>query len=519
MEQHASQARPPPERYEYTPLPDPNTHIRLLELFPVEDELELISGELLDVALADAPPFVAFSYTWGSETPVIPILLHVKLFAIHENLYSFLWHYVRTGRRDRLWIDALTIKQRDTYEKGQRVNLMRHIFESADIVVIWLSHPCGWDYFSRLFVVQEFTLARRLMVQCGTRWVDWELSRGWRQRRNAPLNDHLAAFMRSGSRSQQATVDALIEQREMWQRNRSQQPGTHLLDLVASHRERHCKDVRDRVYGLIGLANNDISHIKPDYQISAIDLFFQILEAENALVMNNCCRSWQPLWQALELGKFELLNDAYLSRPRSKGKMIFMHAHGDVKIHQTIPRHNMGRGILEGETGAQSLEYLVLPPQKDHGQLHSHPVQVVVPAEAEVKGALYHLGYPLGFILKDSLVQDDTLRKAETVPTAKDLQELATGALAVRIPSSLEGMLKTTEEVTVWQKITLSATRIYDCFDLNGLHVMDTSPVPCATNGQPCIVVSMTRAKFARCRLASLHFRASSKSDKEHHNQ
>ncbi len=512
------------ERYKYTPLPDPNTHIRLLQLSPVKDDLDLISGELTHVALDDAPPFVALSYTWGPKTPVIPILLDRSLFGVQQNLFSFLWHYVRTGRKDRLWIDALTINQQNPAEKGSQVNLMARIFESADVTVIWLGDPCGFDYTVRLWTLQEFVLARRLMIQHGVYWADWEAFKDWRLPQNHEARDHngVTASRTSEFRSQLSRFDPLQMQREAWQRtSSSQRRGTNLLDLVASNDQRGCMDARDRVYGLLGLANSEIANIKPDYQLSAADLFFKVLERADALVSKEYCRSWKPLWKALELDRSDSINDPYRSRPLPGEGQIFMHAHVVEKMHDALPHLCLKGGMVDNKNEMEAVEHLFLPVRRA-AQKSFYSVQVAVPALTETTGVLYRLDAFnfLSFILKDRPIQDESfIYDAKDVPATKDLHDLATGAVAWRL---IEDGYKTDRrmssvqppqdhlfelskygrfdmEMATRQVLMLSMTKRLGCFDLDGILIMDTSSRQCSNAGQSSVVISMPCSKFARC--------------------
>lgn len=124
MEAEVFRLRSGDDGYQYEDLIDPATHIRLLKLSPMESNYAPISGELIPVALTDLPKYIALSYVWGPETPQVPICLNEEPFIVHQNLYAFLWHYIRSGRMDMLWVDAVCIDQQNKVEKNSQVGKM-----------------------------------------------------------------------------------------------------------------------------------------------------------------------------------------------------------------------------------------------------------------------------------------------------------------------------------------------------------------------------------------------------------
>ena len=310
-----SMAKPTP--YRHDSLSDAASQIRLLKLTSCEDDFSAISGELVAVGLAEAPDYVALSYVWGPETPLMQILLHGKPFNVQQNLYSFLWHFLRAGRNEMLWIDALCINQEDLTEKSSAVNSMGDLYRQAASVVIWLGSPdeiisealsflgsyvddastAQNDYFrdhkvtryfdairrlvddpywSRIWIVQEFILARHIYVLYGTSWHGWDHFFSWlssEDRRSRP--DEI--------RGNQSKVSELSQQRDRHQAP-SGPTGAMLIDLVTANRERNCKDSRDRVFGLLSLVDRPLPGsraITANYQMSTAKLFFTIFEARD----------------------------------------------------------------------------------------------------------------------------------------------------------------------------------------------------------------------------------------------
>ena len=58
------------------------------------------------------------------------------------------------------------------------------------------------------------------------------------------------------------------------------------IDLVCKHRDWQCSDPRDKVYALLLLASPYL-RIKPDYTLSAAELFIKMCTALSALALGN----------------------------------------------------------------------------------------------------------------------------------------------------------------------------------------------------------------------------------------
>lgn len=202
--------------FEHTALEDPARQIRLLKLEPSQDG---DNGDTIRLSLTvhgfgpslQTPPYTALSYTWGPPRPTRQVTLNDKAFSIRENL----WLFLRAIHPDSaegeplaadtyLWIDQLTIDQSNSAEKSHQVAMMGDIYSRAATVLVWLG-PAGADslhaeafinarspqrsalaittttpemrrgaarllhrpYWTRLWVIQELALARKLAFRCG----------------------------------------------------------------------------------------------------------------------------------------------------------------------------------------------------------------------------------------------------------------------------------------------------------------------------------------------------------------
>jgi hypothetical protein len=103
----------------YTPIDSENGEIRLLELAPgkFEDDIGIF---LIPANLNDDPStqYEALSYVWGTSMAPQHALLDGVPIAITQNLDCALRHLREKNcvRRPPLWIDALSINQKDTQE-------------------------------------------------------------------------------------------------------------------------------------------------------------------------------------------------------------------------------------------------------------------------------------------------------------------------------------------------------------------------------------------------------------------
>ena len=211
---------------------------RLFILPPSASEDD-VTGHLLEVDLVDeCLPYEAVSYVWGTVAESHLIVVNDQIVPVRRNLYDCLRRLRSLTDARVLWIDALSISQRDVEEKTRQVAMIGTIFKAAERVLAWLGEHAdcseylfdqdGWikfhkdprakdlvlditasawpperhhfdsrseqpsikneisvrvavwsafaqrAYFSRLWVVQEVCLARELFVCCRDSHGAWE---------------------------------------------------------------------------------------------------------------------------------------------------------------------------------------------------------------------------------------------------------------------------------------------------------------------------------------------------------
>jgi hypothetical protein len=66
------------------------------------------------------------------------IYLNEKRFTVTDNLFDTLHHFRDLGKDGYLWIDAICIDQGSIDERGEQVGLMGDIYSNADRVIVWL---------------------------------------------------------------------------------------------------------------------------------------------------------------------------------------------------------------------------------------------------------------------------------------------------------------------------------------------------------------------------------------------
>ena len=124
--------------YDRVPLRRKRNEIRLLELLPSSPS-KLIACKFHRFALwplMKCPNYFALSYTWGAGPAEKQIVVDGKPFWVRKNLWQFLKQAQKKKTASELavkylWIDAICINQRSTFEKNHQVSMMRRIYEQV----------------------------------------------------------------------------------------------------------------------------------------------------------------------------------------------------------------------------------------------------------------------------------------------------------------------------------------------------------------------------------------------------
>jgi hypothetical protein len=291
------------------------------------------------------PVYEALSYAWGEDRKAYAIICNGKRLYVTKSLFRALCQLRRNGQTARLWVDALCINQADNAEKSVQVCMMGAIYKGAQHVRVWLGlaeqtdeaglelirrvhdrcgltrlddmskdfsstqqlglpgpHDPGWrsvfkilhrPYFSRIWIVQEFLLARRCTVLLGPQSIDGDavlafagairkypnlqeamavktsINATW-VINSASLNAPAGAGLTEGSSPQiNIPVACYPSIMSLWllKGTLSQSGGALILELLNNTRMFKSKDPRDRIFALVGLA----SHFDPDFAKRLVD--------------------------------------------------------------------------------------------------------------------------------------------------------------------------------------------------------------------------------------------------------
>ncbi|QDS77734.1 hypothetical protein FKW77_004484 [Venturia effusa] len=309
----------------------PKTAIRVVQICaPIPTETIHLRMRVVDLNHDPKPHFTALSYTWGPPLPSQKDEPHKRwlvkigdtLCCVQKNLYDCLEQFSQSAEElynGDLWIDALCINQDDEDERSQQVNRMAQIYQSADLVLMWLGkdsedsamalacdslqklapyikpgHDLGTlpagivmddflavsklyqrTWFTRVWVIQELLLAKETKFLCGRHEATWfDLAQfshfiatstsGWRKKfdREQLIAISAPARLAAGRRRFEAkTVDDDL-----------------LYHLIRS-RSFKAGSPRDKVYSLLGLIQAKVQNeaqtplLHADYTLSDSEVY------------------------------------------------------------------------------------------------------------------------------------------------------------------------------------------------------------------------------------------------------
>ncbi|KAF7918562.1 hypothetical protein BELL_0210g00020 [Botrytis elliptica] len=288
------------KRFSYKPLDPLVDGTRLLHLLP-GSSTQQPRCSLKHVNFGGRPKYNAVSYTWGNEANQKPIVIEDRYFLVTGNLYKALICLQQQSATEYvLWVDAICINQDDVAERNRQLTIMPYIYERAKLVIIWLrndentSPPTAWpdpekispfelsghtqqykdqrslfnylmvvcsnEYWKRLWIIQEIGKARKLVIFFGQELIDWQ-----RFVETITLDWPYPAWI-----TQETMEENALSQTVPWNlyyQLRNKYDGAHKLqNLMANHRQALCKEPRDKVYGLVGLATDCYAGFPMDYR-------------------------------------------------------------------------------------------------------------------------------------------------------------------------------------------------------------------------------------------------------------
>ncbi|KAK4615827.1 hypothetical protein CLAFUW4_10093 [Fulvia fulva] len=138
--------------YADCPVDDPG-QFRLLVLRPGPRDAQAdgtktpVIADLRSFQICEAPPYIALSYSWGTEPTGIELEIGpLACIPITKHLDRALRQARNPRKSVFLWVDALCIDQQNVEERSAQVSIMQHIFSAAEDVYIWLG--MGTDVLS-----------------------------------------------------------------------------------------------------------------------------------------------------------------------------------------------------------------------------------------------------------------------------------------------------------------------------------------------------------------------------------
>jgi hypothetical protein len=354
IQNNQPEARP----FVYDDIDRDSNQIRLLRILRPNATSE-VQLEIFHTNLDDNPTYKALSYTWGSPAdPRHGINLNGYHFEVRENLWHALRRFQAGNIAPVIWIDAICINQLSDNERNHQVAKMKRIYEQATEVVVWLgisyddsdlaikltkelydyrksvswvtqrfsmldirsalralSRLLGREYWWRIWIVQEVTVAQRIVFYCGDLFIDAESLRSVQQlffrmlNRNGFTNDLLMEALQGDEISRARLLLYGIQEIDRWKQILlSTKPSFYTC--VIHHSFRKSSDPKDMVYALAALANETGQYqVEVNYSLTTREVFtnFAQLNIEASSKLDIIARvvpdqqtydlpSWVPDW-------------------------------------------------------------------------------------------------------------------------------------------------------------------------------------------------------------------------------
>ncbi|KAG5948856.1 hypothetical protein E4U60_000638 [Claviceps pazoutovae] len=134
----ASTAAAAAEPYASHPLHKTTDGIRVVTIEADLDSHGRIVCHLLTTTFAQRPRYETLSYRWGDESLTKTIVVDDVEMCVTTNLWDALQYFRENPRNMPIWIDALSINQRDVPERSSQLRIMPHIYTRASSTLVWL---------------------------------------------------------------------------------------------------------------------------------------------------------------------------------------------------------------------------------------------------------------------------------------------------------------------------------------------------------------------------------------------
>ncbi|KAJ9604268.1 hypothetical protein H2200_011102 [Cladophialophora chaetospira] len=218
------------------------------------------------------------------------------------------------------WIDAICIDQQSIRERNHQVQQMGQIYSGASEVIVWLGleiksrslaidflltnkvgrqkalasrksdeskHDlaericdhlvalCHDEYWDRTWIIQEFLLARRVIIMSGTLKMDFDVLSSFLALPSSESSNLLLKAENMGEEAYSSLWHSrarLLCDERRWTNGRMYEYS--LEDLLCKFGQSKCSDIRDRVLGLLGLTSyGRHNRFRVDYSMDKAQLF------------------------------------------------------------------------------------------------------------------------------------------------------------------------------------------------------------------------------------------------------
>jgi hypothetical protein len=308
----------------YQPLSFQKNEIRLLQILPIRkfDGVDCgIECKIFHASLDDSPDYDALSYVWGDRRDLRQISLEGHPFHVTANLHGALSRLQLSPVTRPIWIDAVCINQDNLQERSEQVVKMGLIFKQAAKVITWLGDANNEselafsllhdlknciqdrdsflgilkdqknleslyglyslfyrDYWWRVWVIQEVTLAKTITIFCGRDSFLWsdlvavQETLATHHLRDIDMTAHnqpKLCFLRVSIESRGPRAMFLPKRQET----------SNLTQTLLQHRFKESSDPKDMIYSLVGLSN---AHGDPrfvvDYSKTVCQVYTDVVE-------------------------------------------------------------------------------------------------------------------------------------------------------------------------------------------------------------------------------------------------
>lgn len=311
---------------------------------PIVAELHVVDllhaeGAVLHKQQQRIQSFEALSYCWGEPIFDRSLTCNAVPFPITQSLYFALQRVRSAEDVVYLWIDAVCINQADDDERSRQVAQMMTIYMKAHEVIVWLGEKPSQlslrtalslaedsgarnntieelrqiPWFQRVWVRQEVWAARKIVVRHSDEVFSWDVFT------EASIKSLVDGFPRP-DKFTRMTIKDDGDQANVFLHAA---PDSDIVNILRRCVGSRCSNLRDVVYGLIGMAAMPIrtaDQILPrepcftiDYRKSASEVFqdlaVYVMKRDKALnvlyldarfggtVDNQDLPSWTPDWR------------------------------------------------------------------------------------------------------------------------------------------------------------------------------------------------------------------------------